>query len=44
MKQKFCLTSVASFKDINSSLNNKSKTKQTFTFAGQARFDNIKPV
>lgn len=44
MKEKFCLTSVASFSQINSSLNNKSKTKQTFSFGKTPRFDHLKPV
>lgn len=33
MKGKYCLNSVASFKDINNSQTNKSRTKQSFSFS-----------
>lgn len=44
MKDKFCLDSVASFKDINQSSINNSKTKATFSFGKTARFEDYRPT
>ena len=42
MKTKYCLKSTASFKDINKSSVNRSKSKQTFSFCKSQRFETIK--
>lgn len=44
MKEKFCIASVSSFKDINMASTNNSKTKQTFSFNKTPRFEKIQPV
>ena len=38
MRSTFCINSVSTFNDINKSLTNKSKTKQTFSFSKTPRF------
>ena len=44
MKDKYCLKSIESFQTINQSPNNKSATKQTFSFGRSPRFDTIRPM
>ena len=44
MKDKYCLQSIESFQSINQSPNNKSSTKQTFSFSRSSRFQTIKPT
>lgn len=38
------MTSVSSFRDINNSSLNRSKTKQTYSFCRSTRFVDIKPM
>lgn len=44
MKSQFCLTSTASFEQINRASTNRSRTKQTFSFSKGNRFPDSKPM
>lgn len=44
MKSKFCISSTASFDQINKAPTNHSITKQTFSFARSNRFEPLKPT
>lgn len=43
MRSKFCISSTASFDQINKASTNKSITKQTFSFSRSNRFEAPKP-
>lgn len=44
MRGKFCISSTASFHQINKAPTNNSGTKQTFSFSKGNRFESQKPM